>query len=519
MNDIVLTQSNTALVSASSDVSVKVWRPHAGDGQTAKTIGLHDDYVKCLATPGIHSDWVASGSLDHTIRIWDLNGDGEKLKIAVGEDENKDKGSVYALSARNSIMASGGPESIVRLWDPKTGKRITKFVGHTDNVRDILINEAGDKIMTASSDQTIKVWSMAAGRCMHTLTMHNDSVWSLYSDHPQLSIFYSADRSGVIAKTDVRGCADMDEGLSVAIAQEHEGVNKVIATGNHVWTATSSSSINRWKDINTTLRIEEPRQVQEIDESNSSPKSKTSPLTQVFEETKTNDNSNETIPFNSVLRISNTAPLTISKVRSHDATTIYSGSSMRKPSEAIIDTDPGITIPIHGLPEETIEGQNGLIKHVMLNDRRRVLTLDTAGEVVMWDLLKVSQSSSIRVIASLINPQCAPIKSFGKRHLEDVTPEVNTMESLGNWCGVDTRTGDITVVLEENYCFDAEVYADEAEINEPLEFREDQRSEFLPYHRQCRAIAFTPHNLMLKCLHQVAQSTLGNGSFVIYLQI
>jgi hypothetical protein len=26
----------------------------------------------------------------------------------------------------------------------------------------------------------------------------------------------------------------------------------------------------------------------------------------------------------------------------------------------------------------------------MLNDRRRVLTLDTAGEVTMWDLLKVS---------------------------------------------------------------------------------------------------------------------------------
>ena len=40
-------------------------------------------------------------------------------------------------------------------------------------------------------------------------------------------------------------------------------------------------------------------------------------------------------------------------------------------------------------PEETIQGQNGLIKHVMLNDRKRVLTQDTAGEVVLWDLLKV----------------------------------------------------------------------------------------------------------------------------------
>ncbi len=56
--------------------------------------------------------------------------------------------------------------------------------------------------------------------------------------------------------------------------------------------------------------------------------------------------------------------------------------------------EPNHVTPVHELPEETIEGQNGLIKHVLLNNRRRVLTLDTAGEVVMWDLLKVSPLSA-----------------------------------------------------------------------------------------------------------------------------
>ena len=69
-----------------------------------------------------------------------------------------------------------------------------------------------------------------------------------------------------------------------------------------------------------------------------------------------------------------------------------------------------------------------------------------------------------------------PVQSFGKRHLEDVTPEVNTMESVANWCGVDTRTGRLAVILEENYCFDAEVYADEVTLDEAISFREDQRS-------------------------------------------
>lgn len=392
VNDIILTQSNAALVSASSDITVKVWRPHSEDGQSAKTIGLHGDYVKCLATPGTHSDWVASGGLDHKIRVWDLNGGGERLQIGVGEDESSAKGSVYALSVRGSIMASGGPESIVRLWDPRTGKRITKFVGHTDNIRNILINEDGDTIMTASSDQTIKVWSMAAGRCMHTLTMHNDSVWTLYSDHPQLSIFYSSDRSGMIVKTDVRGCHDMDEGLSVAVAQEHDGVNKVVVAGDYVWTATSSSSINRWRDVDTKAEVEPPDFPPRQHRGSSfatAPKVSPPPC----EEAAPKPDSKNGIPFSSILRISNTAPPTLSRVRDGEVATEYSGASIRKPSEAIIDPESDKVCPYHSLPEETIEGQHGLIKHQLLNDRRRVLTLDTAGEVVMWDLLQVSLGS------------------------------------------------------------------------------------------------------------------------------
>lgn len=55
---------------------------------------------------------------------------------------------------------------------------------------------------------------------------------------------------------------------------------------------------------------------------------------------------------------------------------------------------------------------------------------------------------------------------------------MNTTESVANWCAVDTKTGKITVMLEENYCFDAEVYADELDLPKDIVFREDQRSEY-----------------------------------------
>ena len=384
------------MVSASSDLTVKLWRPGSENSRLPDTIGLHNDYVKCLASPGTNADWVASGGLDHKIKIWDLTGAGEKLQIDVAKNEGNAKGSVYALSVTGSIMASGGPESIVRLWDPKSGKRITNFVGHTDNVRDILINQDGNTVMTASSDQTIKIWSITAGRCMYTLTMHNDSVWSLFSSHPQLSIFYSTDRSGLIAKTDVRDSPDMDQGLSLALAQEHEGVNKIVAAGDYIWTATSSSSINRWRDVDTKMEVQAP-------EPEAAQLYRTSPVTlpsktaadQSSVPMGVNSTSGTTIPLSSVLQISSNAIFPGEKQRDLDSSTVYSGIGLRKLSESPSDAESGVVTPYHDLPEETIEGQNGLIKHLILNDRKRVLTSDTAGEVMMWDLLSVSRSPNL----------------------------------------------------------------------------------------------------------------------------
>lgn len=442
-------------MSASSDVTVKLWRPHGHGQDAAYTIGSHSDYVKCLTTPDTNANWVASGGLDHRICLWDLAGGGSTLDINVRKSEADDvvKGSVYTLKAKGSMIASGGPEGVVRLWDVKSGKSITKFVGHTDNVRDLLISEDGDTILSASSDQTIKVWSLTAGRCLHTLTMHNDSVWCMYSDDPNLAVFYSGDKSGLVAKTDTRRAMEIEEGVSVAVCQEHDGIARVVPAGGSIWTATSSSSVNRWKDVDTELEVETPPPTPRKDRSGSTVSANESE----DDEQKPNGTSTPKIPHNAVLRLTNTASHPGHKRKPSQAN--QSVTNLRKASEAIIAGDDlSLVVPIRGQPAETIEGQNGLIKHHMLNDRKRILTLDTAGEVVLWDLLK-----------------CVPIKSFGRRHLDEVVPEVNTTESVANWCAVDTKTGKITVMLEENYAFDAEVYADEIQIDEKIDFREDQR--------------------------------------------
>ncbi|CAK7270505.1 hypothetical protein SEPCBS119000_004125 [Sporothrix epigloea] len=463
INDITLVQNNSGLVTASSDLLVKVWRPRLDDNDDEPAIlGKHADYVKCVASPGQQSTWVASGGLDRRICLWDLAGAGKILEIDVSGEEIAEKGSVYALRANHNVLASGGPESTVRLWDPRSGGRnITKFVGHTDNVRAILVSDSGDTIMTASSDQTVKIWSVTAGRCMHTLTMHNDSVWSLYSEASDLSVFYSGDRSGLVVKTDLHGdLNDVDSGLSVAVAQEHEGISKVVASSGYIWTATSSSSFNRWADVKTSDVESEAKLSRQPSVSNDAVQSHSQP---------------DHIPAKSILRISNTATYPMTSVTPSGLADSAANSSGpghgRKGSEAAphgIDATPDAVEPVHHLPVETIEGNFGLVKYRLLNDRRRVLTLDTAGEVILWDIIA-----------------CKKIRQFGKRHLEDVEPEVNVMEAVAPWCLVDVSSGQLTVVLEQYNCFDAEMYADELsgdneygadpEKNGAFTAREDQR--------------------------------------------
>ena len=198
-----------------------------------------------------------SGGLDHHVRLWDIHRGTEQLDVCV-TDEGSVKGSIYALAANQSLIASGGPENIVKLWDSRSGKRASQLIGHTDIIRSILLSDthSSDLVISASADRSIKLWSLTAGRCIYSLSMHSESIWTLHSDHPDLDVLYSGDRSGMIIKTDLRDKHDLDEGYSIGICQENEGINCLVAVEDDIWAGTANSGINRWRDISRHAKFQ-----------------------------------------------------------------------------------------------------------------------------------------------------------------------------------------------------------------------------------------------------------------------
>lgn len=104
-------------------------------------------------------------------------------------------------------------------------------------------------------EASIKLWSLSSQRCLHTFAHHTESVWSLFSDHPSLEVFYSGDRSGLVCRVDVEDCSDISEGECVLLCNDadsgkpaSEGINKIVVMDdNLLWTASGTSTLRRWK--------------------------------------------------------------------------------------------------------------------------------------------------------------------------------------------------------------------------------------------------------------------------------
>ena len=151
-----------------------------------KTLTGHTDAVSCVAYSS-NDTTLASGSLDTTIRLWDVT-TGRYLWTLIGHT-----GSVYNLSFSpdGRTLASGSVDTTIRLWDVATGTHLKTLIGHTKSVNSVCFSPDGRIIASGSSDNFICFWDAATGTRLKTLIRHDSSVTTV-SFSPDSRIIASA---------------------------------------------------------------------------------------------------------------------------------------------------------------------------------------------------------------------------------------------------------------------------------------------------------------------------------------
>jgi len=345
----------------------------------------------------------------------------------------------------------------------------------------------------------------------------------------------------------VENCSDISDGECTVLCNDSldstrpscDGINKIVAMDdNLLWTASGTSTIRRWNiPQRRSLRIstqdsdgerlpspKSRRPTLTIDASSEAytrPRSMSfSPSVQSFASehgTETNG-----LPYESLVKlVSLNDPFTsYTANRTHDpeVVTLYSAASVmsvphqiiRPPDQNVFPNPPlhssrtedtvmvsntarmkyderdlaADAVPLCSMPDDVIPGDHGLVRCIVLNNRINALTVDTAGEVAVWDIVRgICQGRYLPEDVAAASLAGSTAGGSGEKErspreaLEIVRERIEGEAVVSTWCSADTKAGVLTVHMIER-CFEAEVYADEVGFAHDRHFNEESKCEW-----------------------------------------
>jgi len=152
INCMAVSEDGSILATGSDDNTVRLWTAKAPRCDCIGILAGHENYITCVV---IEEIFVVSGSVDRTVRKWDM-ATCVCLGVFTGHEER-----INRLICTGDFVFSSSADATIRCWDLDDGRCIREFAGHGNSVFPLMYIPADDD--DDENDQSNKDAGSSAG--------------------------------------------------------------------------------------------------------------------------------------------------------------------------------------------------------------------------------------------------------------------------------------------------------------------------------------------------------------------
>ncbi|KAK5663018.1 hypothetical protein OQA88_6433 [Cercophora sp. LCS_1] len=171
----------STLASGSDDTTIKIWDWELGELE--RTIKGHTKAVLDVDFGGpCGGTLLASCSSDLTIKLWDPSDEYKNIRTLPGHDHIVSAirfipSGAAGAPASGNLLVSASKDNTLKIWDVTTGYCLKTIHGHTDWPRAVCPSVDGRYILSTGSDKSVRLWDISSRdpECKLTLFGHDNS--------------------------------------------------------------------------------------------------------------------------------------------------------------------------------------------------------------------------------------------------------------------------------------------------------------------------------------------------------